>query len=100
MKIITLCGSMKFQKEIMEIAEKLALEGNCVLTPIYPVIEGIEITDERTEVLREGHRKRIDLSDAIYVANLNNYIGSSTKLEIQYAKKLGKEVIYYINDKH
>lgn len=37
MKIITLCGSLKFQKEMMIVAEKLALEGNCVLTPVYPI---------------------------------------------------------------
>ena len=29
MKIITLCGSLKFQKEMMIIAEKMALEGKC-----------------------------------------------------------------------
>lgn len=44
MKIITICGSMKFQKEIMEIAEKMALLGDCVLTPVYHVLEDIEIT--------------------------------------------------------
>ena len=46
MKIITLCGSLKFQEEMMIVAEKLALEGNCILTPTYPVIENIEITEE------------------------------------------------------
>ena len=35
MKIITLCGSLKFQKEMMTIAEKMALEGYCILTPVY-----------------------------------------------------------------
>ena len=74
MKIITLCGSLKFKKEMMEIAEKMALLGNCILTPIYPIIE---------------------LSDAILVVNVNNYIGDSTSLEIEYAKKLEKKVIYY-----
>lgn len=29
------------------------------------------------------------------VINVNNYIGNSTNLEIEYAKKLGKEIIYY-----
>ena len=38
MKIITICGSLKFQKEMMEMAEKMALDGNCVLTPTYPVM--------------------------------------------------------------
>ena len=31
MKIITLCGSFKFKKEMMETAEKMALEGNLFL---------------------------------------------------------------------
>ena len=45
MKIITLCGSLKFQKEMMEMAEKLDLEGNCILTPVYPVTRTSELTD-------------------------------------------------------
>jgi hypothetical protein len=40
------------------------------------------------------HRKKIDLSDAIYVINVNGYIGDSTFNEIKYAKSKGKEVIY------
>lgn len=43
MKTITLCGSLKFQKEMMIVAEEQALAGNCILTPTYPVIENIEI---------------------------------------------------------
>ena len=95
MKIITLCGSLKFQKEMMIVAEKLALEGNCILTPTYPVIENIEITEEQIAMLKETHFKRIEVSDAIFVVNVNNYIGNSTNLEIEYAKNLGKEIIYY-----
>lgn len=34
MKIITVCGSYKYKKEMMEITEKLALKGNCVITLI------------------------------------------------------------------
>ena len=89
-KVITLCGSMKFQKEMMITAEKLALEGNCVLTPVYSVLDNYEKTDE----LKQAHFKRIELSDAILVINKDGYIGNSTKLEIEYAKKLNKEVMY------
>lgn len=32
---------------------------------------------------------------AILFVNVNNYIGDSTKMEIEYAKKLGKEIKYY-----
>ena len=94
MKIITLCGSLKFQKEMMEIAEKLDLEGNCILTPVYPVSRISELTDIQLQKIKEAHFKKIELSDAIFVINKNNYIGESTKLEIEYAKKLGKKVMY------
>ena len=95
MKIITLCGSLKFQKEMMVVAQKMALEGNCILTPTYKVIENIEITEEQITMLKEAHFKRIEFSDAILVVNVNNYIGYYKNLEIEYAKKLGKEIIYY-----
>lgn len=97
MKIITLCGSLKFKKEMMEIAEKMALDGNCVLTPVYPVLENYKRTDRQLELLKEAHFKKIELSDSILVVNINNYIGNSTNLEIEYAQKLGKEIIYYID---
>ncbi len=95
MKVITLCGSLKFQKEMMTVAEKMALEGYCILTPVYPVSKDIERTKEQLIKLKEAHFKRIELSDAILVVNINNYIGESTNLEIDYAKKLGKKIIYY-----
>ena len=95
MKIITLCGSLKFQKEMMIIAEKMTLEGHCILTPIYPTLKNIEKTKEQLIKLKEAHFRKIELSDTILVINVNNYIGESTNLEIDYAKKLGKEIIYY-----
>ena len=95
MKIVTLCGSLKFKKEMMTIAEKMALDGYCILTPVYPVSENMEKTKEQLIKLKEAHFKRIELSDAILVVNINNYIGESTNLEIDFAKKLGKEIIYY-----
>ncbi|WP_449037698.1 hypothetical protein [Phascolarctobacterium sp.] len=79
---------------MVTIAEKMALDGYCILTPVYSVSEKIEITKEQLIKLKEAHFKRIELSDAILVVNINNYIGKSTNLEIDYAKKLGKEIIY------
>ena len=49
--------------------------------------------------VKEEHFKRIELSDAIFVVNVNNYIGNSTNLEIEYAKKLKKEILYYTDKK-
>lgn len=97
MKIITICGSMKFVREMMEISEKVELQGNVVLMPIYnPSRPNKEaFTNEEVLILDKLHRERIKLSDAILVVNVNGYIGSSTKSEIEYAKSLNKEVIYY-----
>ena len=95
MKIITLCGSLKFQKEMMITAEKMALEGNCILTPVFPILDEVEKTEKQMTKLKEAHFKRIEISDAILVVNINNYIGKSTNLEIEYAKTLGKEILYY-----
>lgn len=95
MKVITLCGSLKFKEEIMIVAEKMALKGICVLTPVFPILENIERTKIQLLNLKEEHFKRIELADSILVVNVNNYIGNSTKLEIEYAKKLGKDILYY-----
>ena len=97
MKIVTLCGSLKFQKEMMKVAEKMALEGYCILTPVYPVSENMNATEKQLTKMKEEHYKRIELSDAILIVNVDNYIGDSTKLEIDYARKLGKEIIYYMD---
>ena len=53
-----------------------------------------EKTEEQLEELKNEHFKKIELSDAIFVVNKNQYIGESTKLEIEYAMKLKKEIMY------
>lgn len=95
MEIITLCGSLKFQNEMMIVAEKLALKGKCILTPVYPVLKNYEITMQEMQLLKNEHLKRIDLADTILVMNIDNYIGSSTSQEIEYAKKNNKKILYY-----
>lgn len=96
MKIITVCGSLRFMKEIMEITENMDLQGNCMLSPIYPTKPNKDdYTDEEVIILDKMHKERIKLSDAILVVDVDNYIGSSTKSEIEFAKSLNKEIIYY-----
>jgi len=38
--------------------------------------------------------EKIKLSDAIFVVNVNGYIGNSTKSEIEFAKEHNKEILY------
>ena len=100
MKIVTMCGSLKFQKLMMEVAEKMARKGFCVLTPVFPVPENNPITEEQLQKMKEAHFKRIELSDAILVVKANHYIGNSTNREIEYAQKLGKEIRYVFDLKN
>lgn len=99
MKIITVCGSMKFYKEMMDITEKMELEGNCMLVPIYNPNRPSKdfFTLEEGLILDKMHKERIKLSDAILVVDVDGYIGTSTKNEIEFAKTLDKEILYYSN---
>ena len=93
--IITLCGSIKFKDEFMRVQEKLTLDGNIVLTPNFFYSIKKEDIDEKTKkMLDEMHKQKIDMSDEIYVVNVDGYIGESTKLEIEYVKRKGKKISY------
>ncbi len=96
MKVITICGSFKFRREMIEVAEQMTLKGNCILMPndlSRPNKESY--TEEEAIIIDQMHKEKIKLSDSILVLNKDNYIGNSTKSEIEYAKSLNKEIIYY-----
>lgn len=96
MNIITVCGSLKFQDEIMRITEKLALQGNCMLSIVYPTrTDQYAYTIEEKELLGNLHKERIRISDAVFIVDIDAYIGSSTRSEIEFAKSLNKEIMYY-----
>ena len=93
MKIVTLCGSMRFQKEMRKIVQKMEIdEGYLVIQCVYFDADDT-ISEEARKKLGEIHYKKIEMSDAIYVVNVNGYIGDATKKEIAYAKSLQKEIL-------
>ena len=95
-KIITLCGSARFIEDFKKMQKKLTLEGHIVMTinNISPADQDIEWTNELKAMLDDMHKRKIDLSDEIFVINKGGYIGQSTRSEIEYATKLGKKVNY------
>lgn len=98
MKIITLCGSTKYKDMFLKINEQLTLDGNIVLMPgVFAHVDDIKITNEQKHNLDKLHKKKIDMSDEIFVINVDNYIGESTKSEIEYAKMHNK-VVKYLNN--
>lgn len=94
--IITLCGSTKFKDEFIAMLEILTLGGWIVLLPgYYGHCARFPVSNEVKESLDVLHKKKIDMSDAIYVLNVDGYIGESTRSEIEYALAKNKQVIYY-----
>lgn len=92
-KTLTLCGSIRFMDKILEVHEQLELEGYVVIGIVQHVMERPYTTEEE-ELLDVIHKKKIDMADGIYVVNVGGYIGNSTRNEIEYAEKTGKDVMY------
>ena len=102
-KIVTLCGSTKFKKEFLEVQKKLTLLGYIVISvglfghsgdsEVWENMDEGTLTKTKS-MLDDMHKRKIDLSDMIYVINVGGYIGESTRSEIEYAICTEKEVHY------
>ncbi len=93
--IITLCGSTKFKNEFLEVQKQLTLQGHIVLSVgMFGHADGIELSREEKIRLDNLHKEKINMSDAIFVINKDNYIGESTYGEIDWANRMGKEIYF------
>ena len=95
-KVITLCGSTRFKEQFIEVQKKLTLEGNIVISVglFGHAGDSEALKDETKAMLDRQHLAKIDLADEIFVINVGNYIGDSTRNEIEYAKSKGKRVYF------
>ena len=102
-KVVTLCGSTRFKDQFMKTQKDLTLQGYIVISVgIFGHSGDSEVwenMDEGTltktkEMLDDMHKRKIDMADEIFVINVGGYIGDSTRSEIEYAQKTGKEVKY------
>ena len=93
-KVITLCGSTRFKEQFIEMQKKLTLDGNIViLVGAFGHCGDNVVWAEGTKAMLDRmHLAKIDLADEIFVINVDNYIGDSTRNEIEYAKSKGKRV--------
>lgn len=93
--IICLCGSTRFKKEFLKVAEKETLKGNIVLMPgVFGHSDGVRLTEEDKKELDELHIEKIKMCDKVIVVTKGKYIGKSTAKEIKKAELLGKEIEY------
>ena len=95
MKTVTICGSMRFEKEMQEIAFDLETRHEMnVLQCVYNAANR-EISEAERNALAKAHFQKIALCDAIYVVDIEGYIGASVMEEIHFAQANGKEVIFH-----
>ena len=95
-KVITICGSTRFKDAILQARHDLTLEGCIVLSPELFAHSGDEVCwkDGMKEFLDDMHKRKIDMSDEIFVVNPGGYIGESTSSEIEYARRNGRAIRY------
>jgi hypothetical protein len=89
--VATICGSMKFYDDMLTTAQDLTSHGWIVLMPFVKKGEGS--TD--IAMLDDMHRRKIDMAYMVVIVTRANYIGESTKGEIEYANDQGKTVTYH-----
>ena len=105
-KIVTLCGSSKYC-DIMAVCawfierdEKAITMGLHLLPRWYPIKAESHIAEMEgvAEAMDKLHLSKIDISDEIFVVNFDDYIGDSTRGEIEYTMKLNKPIRWFTHD--
>jgi len=99
-RIVCLCGSTRFGEAFQSANLKETLDGKIVLsigcnmksdTEIFGHLPQPEL-DEIKARLYELHKRQIDLADEVLILNVNGYIGTLTRSELEYAIAHGKTV--------
>ena len=103
-KIVCLCGSTRFTRQMLVKQWELTKQGVIVVTwcalPDDYLKDGQEtahIGDQEgvKQAIDELHKRKIDLADEVYVLNVGGYVGESTRSEINYALAHNKPVEYF-----
>lgn len=98
-KIICLCGSVRFANEFHKHEFDLSFKGNIVLAPCA-YNNDVQITNPEAKKMFDWlHKRKIDISDEVFILNVGGYIGESTRNELEYAKSIGKPITY-LESKH
>jgi hypothetical protein len=99
-KVVTLCGSTRFEAEFAALNQRLTLQG-CVVLSLgmfgLPDLPGYDWTADSADLqarLGRVHFQKIRMADEVYIVDPGGYIGASTRREIAYAESLGKPVRY------
>lgn len=93
-KVITLCGSLKFQETFNDVQMKLERMGHVCFSVGFSERRYQPPTDTEKSILDKVHFKKIALSDCILVIDNDGYIGHSTRNEIEFARLNNKQILF------
>ncbi len=99
-KVITLCGSTRFEAEFAKVNQRLTMEGCVVISlgmfspPDLPDYDSTADSSDLKRRLGSIHFQKIRMADEVYIVDPGGYVGESTRREIAYAESLGKTVRY------
>lgn len=100
MKIICLCGSTRYTGIMAVMAWEIEKRGDIALgwhlLPDWYENQGDHIAEQEgvAEILNRVHFEKIRMADEVLIVNYGGYIGEQTRKEIEFAKSLGRPVIY------
>lgn len=97
---ITLCGSTRYMDEWHEWNGKLSMAGHIVYSLALFQRDFHDQTEGPKVMLDLVHLAKIEESDAIFVLNVDDYIGESTKRELAWARIRQKKVIWLCPSQH
>ena len=95
-QIVVICGSTRFMQEMADADRELTWAGHIVVKPGCDMKQPHDLWADPAEAeagkqrLDALHRAKIRLAHRVLV--VGDYIGSSTRAEIAYARSLGKPV--------
>jgi hypothetical protein len=103
-RIVCLCGSTRFWRTFQQASLAETMAGRIVLS-----IGAASGTDdehfgdlpradyERIKTdLDTLHLRKIDLADEVLILNVDDYVGSSTRRELEYARRSGKPIRWWL----
>ena len=92
--IVCLCGSTRFSDAFRQANLRETLAGKIVLTIgcDFKSDDALGLTQADKDRMDELHLRKIDLADEVLILNVDGYIGASTFLELQYARRTGKRI--------
>jgi len=106
-KIVTLCGSSRFTEAmaacswLLERDEGVITMGLHLLPGWYsaePIPDHLAEHEGVADHMDDLHLRKIAISDEIFVVDFANYIGDSTRREINFALRHNKPVRYFTLD--